>query len=145
MSSEANVTVPKWFWLVAALALLWYLMDMSGFFMRTLMLPDMLKGMPDEQHSLYLNMPAWVNVVFAAEVFGGVLASLCLLFKKRWALFLYIVSIAGVLLQTLYIYFLSEAISLMGAAAIVMPLIAVIIGTSMICFSKFAISKGWIS
>lgn len=145
MNTEIESQVPKWFWAVATLALLWYLMDMSAFFMRTLMLQDMLKEMPNEQQNLYLSMPSWVNVVFAAEVFGGVLASLCLLLKRRWALILYCISIAGVLLQTFYVYFLSDAISVMGTAAIAMPLVAIVIGTGMIFFTKSAISKAWIA
>lgn len=145
MNTEIKTSVPKWFWVVSTLALLWYLMDMSAFFMRTLMLQDMLKQMPNVQQNLYLSMPSWVNMVFAAEVFGGVLGSLCLLLKKRWALILYGISIAGVLLQTCYVYFLSDAISVMGTAAIAMPLVAIIIGTVMIFFTKSAISKAWIA
>ncbi|MBL4671182.1 MAG: hypothetical protein JKX81_02890 [Arenicella sp.] len=145
MNTEIKTSVPKWFWLVAILALLWYLMDMYAFFMRTLMLQDMLKELPDGQQGLYLSMPSWVNMVFAAEVFGGVLGSLCLLIKKRWALILYCISIVGVLAQTCYVYFFSEAIKVMGTAAIVMPLVAISIGTCLIIFTRSAISKTWVN
>ncbi|MBX2848996.1 MAG: hypothetical protein KTR16_11795 [Acidiferrobacterales bacterium] len=145
MHTEINTYVPKWFWAIAVIALLWYLMDMSAFFMRTLMLQDMLQKMPDQQQALYSSMPSWVNIVFAAEVFGGVFGSLCLLFKKRWALILYCISIVGVLLQTCYVYFLSESISVMGTPAIVMPLVAIFIGISMILVTRKALSKSWIN
>ncbi len=144
MIAETNTTVPKWFWVVTILALLWYLMDMSAFIMRVFMLETMLNGMPEVQQGLYLNMPVWVNLVFAAEVFGGVLGSVCLLLKKRWALVLFSISIVGVILQTSYVYFLSEAINIMGTPAIVMPLVAVCIGAGLIVFTKSAISKDWI-
>lgn len=145
MNNEINNSIPKWFWVISILALLWYLMDMSAYVMRTFMLQDMIINMPEEQQRLYITMPSWVNAVFAAEVFGGLFGSLCLLLKRRFALTLYCISIVGVLLQTTYLYFLSDAIQVMGTAAIIMPLIAIMIGVGMIAFSKYAISKNWIS
>ena len=137
-----KASVPVWFWIISILALLWYLMDMSAFVMRVFMLDEMLKTMPEKQQQLYQTMPQWVNIVFAAEVFGGVLGSISLLFKKKWALPLLYISIIGVLCQTFYIYFLSDAIKLMGFPAIMMPLVAMGIGIVMILYSKSAIKKG---
>lgn len=109
------------------------------------MLEEMLKDMSDQQQSLYMNMPSWITIVFAAEVFGGVLASICLLLKKRFALFLYCISIVGVLLQTCYVYFLSEAVKVMGMSAIIMPIVAMLVGACMIVFTRSAISRSWIT
>lgn len=145
MRNEEKKPVPTWFWVIASLALLWFLMDMSAFFMRTFMLEEMLKDMSDQQQSLYMNMPSWITIVFAAEVFGGVLASICLLLKKRFALFLYCISIVGVLLQTCYVYFLSEAVKVMGMSAIIMPIVAMLVGACMIVFTRSAISRSWIT
>ena len=89
-------------------------------------------------------MPLWVNIVFAGEVFGGTLGSVGLLLRKKWALPLFAVSILGVLSQTIHIYFRSDAISVMGAPAVVMPLVAILIGVGMIVLTKSAIAKGWL-
>lgn len=139
-----TVKVPVWFWIVSILALLWFLMDVSAFVMRVFMLDSMGSEMPEAHRNLYLAMPAWVNVVFALEVFGGLFGSVSLIVKKKWALNCFIISIIGVLAQTIYVYFLSEAISVMGIQAVVMPLIAIIIGTGLIYFSTLAIAKQWI-
>jgi hypothetical protein len=144
-TQKSNTTSPPaWFWVVSAVALLWYLMDTSAFFMRVLMLDDFIKGMPENQQDLYLDMPLWVNVVFAGEVFCGALGSIGLLFRKRWALPLFVGSILGVLSQTFHVYFLSDAISTMGIPAVAMPLLAILIGVGMIGLAKSAISKGWL-
>lgn len=126
-------SLPAWFWMISSIALFWYLMDTSSFFMRVFATDYVIN-----------NMPLWVNVVFAAEVFGGLLGSLGLLFRKKWALSFFIISILGVLAQTSHIYFFSDAISTMGTPAIVMPLIAIIIGAGLIILAKFATSKGWL-
>lgn len=137
-------SVPFWFWLISSIALLWYLMDMSAFFMRVLITNETLLAMSENQRLHIQNIPSWVNFVFAFEVFGGVFGSIGLLLKKKWALPLFIASILGVLSQTFHIYVLSDAISTVGMPAIVMPLVAISIGVGMIVFAKSAISKHWL-
>lgn len=142
--SSGKTRPPVWFWVISIIPLLWYLMDMSAFFMRVFMTDDVIKAMPDNQQHLYRNMPLWVNIVFAGEVFGGALGCVGLLLRKKWAWPLFVVSILGVLSQTFYIYFLSDAISTMGTPAVVMPLLAILIGIGMIVLTKSAISKRWL-
>lgn len=139
-----KASAPAWFRVIAVVALLWFLMDISAFFMRVLMSEDGINAMPANQQHLYRNMPLWVNIVFAGEVFGGTLGSVGLLLRKKWALPLFAVSILGVLSQTIHIYFRSDAISVMGAPAVVMPLVAILIGVGMIVLTKSAIAKGWL-
>lgn len=142
--STNTTKLPIWFWIIPVLALFWFLMDMAGFYSRVFMLDQFVDRMPKEQHDLYANMPIWVNVVFALEVFGGLMGSLALLSKKKWAFILFCLSMIGVLSQTSYVWFVSDAITAMGKPAIVMPLVALAIGVVMIVFSRFGINKGWL-
>lgn len=77
-------------------------------------------------------------------MFGGTLGCIGLLLRKKWALPLFIVSILGVLSQTSHIFFLTDAVSTMGAPAVVMPLVAILIGVAMIVLARSANSKGWL-
>ncbi len=142
--SSCKTSPPVWFWVISVVALLWYLMDTSAFFMRLFMTDDAIMAMPENQQHLFQNIPLWVNIVFACEVFGGTLGCIALLLRKNWALLLFVISIIGVLAQTSNIWFLTDAISAMGAPAIVMPLVAIIIGAAMIVLAKSAIPKGWL-
>ncbi len=142
--SSDKTSPPVWFWVISIIALLWYLMDMSAFFMRVFMTDDAIKAMPENQQHLYQNIPLWVNIVFACEVFGGTLGCIGLLLRKKRALPLFAVSILGVLGQTSNIWFLTDAVSAIGAPAVVMPLVAILIGVGMIFLAKSAISKGWL-
>jgi len=114
-------------------------MDASAFYMRV------SGAIPEAQRELYTNMPSWVNIVFAAEVFGGLLGCIGLLLKKRWAIWLLVLSLIGTLCQTAYIFFLSDAISIMGTPAIVMPLVAIAIICGLIAFAIVAAGKHWIA
>ena len=142
--SSDTASPPVWFWVISIVALLWYLMDTSAFFMRVLMTEEAIKAMPENQQHLYRDMPLWVNIVFACEAFGGTLGCIAILLKKKWALPLFTISILGTLAQTSNIWFLTDAISAMGAPAIVMPLVAIIIAVAMILFAKVAITKDWL-
>ncbi len=144
MEGSDKTSPPVWFWVISIVALLWYLMDISAFFMRVFMTDDAIKAMPENQQHFFQNIPLWVNIVFACEVFGGTLGSAALLLRKKWALLVFVVSILGVLSQTSHIWFLTDAVSAMGAPAVVMPLLAILIGIGMIVLAKSAISKGWL-
>lgn len=135
---------PIWYWVASIIGLLWFLMDLSAFFMRVLMTEEGIQAMPENQQHLHRDMPSWVNFVFAFEVFGGTLGCICLLLRKSWALPSLTVSLVGVLSQTFYIYFLSDAIDSMGAPAIIMPLLAIAICATMILLAKAAKSKQWL-
>jgi len=108
------------------------------------MTEDGINSMPENQQHMYRDIPLWVNIVFACEVFGGTVGSIALFLKKQWALPLFIISILGTLAQTSNIWFLTDAISVMGAPAIVMPMVAIVIAATIIFFTRFAISKTWL-
>ena len=139
-----NIKVPFWYWILSILALLWFFMDMAGFYSRVFMLDQIADKMPAAQLALYKAMPSWVNVVYGLEVFGGLMGSLALLSKKKWAFIMFMISIMGVLSQTVYVWFISDAIDVVGQPAIVMPLVSIVIGVILVVFSRYAISKNWI-
>lgn len=136
--------VPKWFWFISIVGLLWFTMDASAFYMRVFMAESSMANMPQSQQLLYRNIPSWVNMVFALEVFGGLFGCIGLLLGKNWAFPLFIISMIGVVCQSLYVWFLSDAINVIGMVAVLMPLLAVVIGIVMIVFSKLSIARGWL-
>ena len=144
MEPSSRKSPPVWFWVISVIALLWFLMDIWAFYMRVFMTEDAIGAMPENQRHLYQNMPPWVTIVFALEVFGGALGCQLLLLRKKWALPLFVVSFLGVISQTAHIFFFSDAISIMGAPAVMMPLLAILIGAGMIILTKSAISRSWL-
>jgi len=45
MESSDKPSPPVWFWVTSIIALLWYLMDVSAFFMRVLMTEEAINAM----------------------------------------------------------------------------------------------------
>ena len=141
---STKTKLPIWFWIISVLSLLWFFMDMAGFYSRVFMLDQLADKLPEAQLALYKAMPSWVNVVYGLEVFGGLMGSIALLSKKKWAFILFCISIMGVLSQSVYVWFLSDAIEVMGQPAIVMPIVGIVIGVVMVVFSRAGISKNWL-
>jgi len=136
--------LPIWFWIISVLSLLWFFMDMAGFYSRVFMLEQIADKMSETQLALYQVIPSWVNVVYGLKVFGGLMGSLALLSRKKWAFIMFLISIMGGLSQTVYVWFISDAIDVMGRPAIVMPAIGIVIGVVMVVASRYTITKNWI-
>lgn len=139
--NSTTTKLPIWFWIISVLALLYFLMDSMMLYSRIFMLDQL----PARQQGLYSVMPAWVDVVHGLEVFGGMMGALALLSRKKWAFILFCVSLMGVLAQSSYLWFVSDAISVMGNPAIFMPMVGIVFGVIMIMVSRSAISKNWIT
>lgn len=143
-SSHNHTGIPKWFWIVSILALLWNLMGLLAFFAQVFMTEEMLAELPAEQQELYRNMPAWVNIAFAVATFGGVIGCIGLLLRKSWAWLLFVISLIGVVAQNGYAWFFTDSLAVLGPQVVVMPILIILIGIGLILFAKSSIKKGWL-
>jgi len=135
---------PVWFWIVAALALLWNLAGVMNYLSQAFATPEMLKAMPEHQRTYMANTPSWVIGCFATAVWGGTIASILLLLRKKLAYLIFVVSFIGVLGQVTHSLILSNAIAVYGPTGIILPVLIVLIGLSLIFLSKRSIASQWL-
>lgn len=140
-----KVKVPVWFRIVAILFLLWNIMGLFSFFSMTFISDEALSALPENERALYGEYPAWTKVLFAIAVAGGFLASLGVLFRKRWAMILAVISLIAVVIQMIHNVFFTSSIDVYGfAQAVTMPILVVIFGVFLIWFISFGIKKHWL-
>ena len=144
-TQSTNSSVPIWFWVVSIVALLWNLLGVMAFFGQVMMPPEMLEAMPQAQRSLFENMPAWAYAGFAAGVFGGALGCIALLIRQKWARILFIISLAGVIIQNINAFFVQDSYSVFGPGGTVMVLLVIVVAIVLIWFSGYARDKGWLN
>jgi len=90
-------------------------------------------------------LPSWYAIVFGIAVFTGLLGCLLLLMRKKAAISLYFISLLAVLLQMGYWIFATDVIDVMGAQAIIMPLVVIAICIFLYFYSKGAKQRGWLN
>lgn len=145
MNEDTTTRPPKMFYGISGAALIWNLLGVWAYIAQVTMSQEALAALPDAERALYENMPAWATGAFAVAVFAGAIGSLLLLLRKALALPVLIVSMAGVLIQMVHNFLLSDALEVMGPASAIGPVIVVIIGAYLIWFANDAKGKGWIS
>lgn len=135
---------PIWFWVITVLTLVWNIMGVMAYLGQAYMPTEALTVLPQNEQDFYNNMPAWVTAAFAIAVFSGTLGCIALIFRKKWAYSLFIISIIGVIGQTTYNLFIQDYVELSGVR-IIMPIMIIVIGVFLIWFSNYSQKKGWLS
>ncbi|MFT7686690.1 MAG: accessory gene regulator protein AgrB [Candidatus Azotimanducaceae bacterium] len=136
--------LPKWFWIVCGLALLWNLLGLGAFLAQIMMSADALAQLPQAEQDIYSSTPAWANIAFGCAVVGGVLGCLALLLKRAIAFPILIISLLGVVVQMSHAFLLSEAFEVYGPGSVVMPILVLLMAIALVWFSNNARSKSWI-
>ena len=143
--NNLKIKVPIWFWAIAIIFLLWNIMGVLSFLMHTLTPGEALSLMPLEERELYDSYPAWATVLFAIGVFCGLIGSLGLLFRKKWAKPIFTLSLIAVIIQMTHNVFFTNTVEVYGTTqAVTIPLIVVVLSLLAVLFSNSTIKKNWL-
>ena len=130
------------FWVISVIALLWNLMGVGAYLGQALMTDEMKKMIPEDQLTILENTPIWATAAFAIAVWFGVLGAVLLLFRKKIAKMVFLISLLGVLVQLIYNIFMTNAIEAFGVSSIIQPLVTVSISVFLVWFANNNIEKG---
>ena len=144
MASESLTTVPRGFWIVSGLFLVWNLLGVFAFVMQTTMSEEALAALPEAQRNLHLSTPAWATGAFGVAVFGGTLGCVLLLIRKAWAVPVLVFSLVGVATQMFHAFFLSPALEVLGVGGLVMPVVVTAGAIFLIAYAGRARRRHWI-
>ncbi|MCK5776912.1 MAG: hypothetical protein KAH25_12075 [Bacteroidales bacterium] len=138
--------IPIWFWIVAIFFLLWNLMGVYSFFVHIFISADDLAKLPPQERELYGDYPLWTSIVFALAVFGGLLGSIGLVMKRRWAKTAFIISLLAIIPQMIHNVFFTKSMEVYGPGqAATMPIMVVVLGVFLVWFSAYGIKKSWLT
>ena len=140
----STTKLPVWFWVIGIVGLLWNLLGVTAYLGEAYMPAETLAELSQGDQDYFANRPAWVTAAYAIAVFAGALGCVALLLRKRWAVTLFMVSFAAVLIQQIYNFFIQDYIELSGAR-LVWPIIILIVAALLYWYSKGAREKAWIS
>ncbi len=144
MSDVIGTRPPAWFWVLAILGLLWELFGVAMYLMHVGVLPD-TQEMSDAERSLMESSPTWVTGLFAIGVFAGAVGALALVFRRRWARPLLILSLIAVVLQFGGWLLMTDAVAVVGPTVFVMPAIVMAVAVLLVWAATIGARRGWLS
>ena len=139
--NSSNIKPSTRYWLVVILSFLWYAVGVFNYLAQAYMTDETLVSFPDEVQLYYTNLPAWVTAAFALAVFGGLLGSVGLFLRKKWASFLFLGYFFAIVAQQFNSFFVQDFIEINIEKAI-MPLLVLIIALYMIYYSRKSETEG---
>jgi len=145
MPEESSGSLPKSFYWIAAVALIWNLLGVGAYLSQVTMSPEALNALPEAERALYENVPAWATAAFAIAVFGGAVGCLLLLLKKALATPVLIASLLGVVVQMYHAFFVANSIEVYGPGGMIMPTMVIVIAVFLVWYSMSAKKRGRIS
>jgi len=136
---------PRWFTIVAVVALLWNLLGCFAFASDLRVTAEDVARMAPAQQALYHARPAWAVAATALAVFGGALGCIGLLMRRRLALPLFVLSLVGILVQDFGLFVLVDGIALAGPVALVLQGLVLAIAIGLIVLARTASARGWLA
>ncbi len=111
MTTTAKSKTPWHLWTVGIVGVLWNAFGCYDYFMSNTAGEPYFRqmGMTDAQIAHYNAMPAWMTGVWAIGVWGAMLGSLLLLARSKWAVEVFMASLAAYVLSLVYAYAISPA------------------------------------
>lgn len=130
---------PVWYWIVGVVALIWNAMGVNAYLQQAYNTESYRNMYSKEQLEIAANLPSFVTAAFALAVFGGALGSLLLLFRKKFAVTLFYVSLIAVMIQMGYLLINGYA------SSIPMTIMIILFAVIFAWFSKYSASKGYLN
>jgi hypothetical protein len=137
-------TVPIWYWLIAAVAVLWNLMGCAALAMELFAQEAMMESMTEPQKAWARSIPVWIYFVYAVAVGAGVAGSIGLCLRSGWSVWLFAISLVAVLIQMVHTMLIAGGLAVMGPGGAIMPGLVIVLAAFLLWFSWLARNKGWI-
>jgi hypothetical protein len=138
-------TIPKWFYVVTIIALLWNLLGAAAVGMNLFITPEQLAQLPEQQKVMHEATPSWTVLASIIAVVAGTIGCLALLAKKVLAEHILIVSVIALVIQDIGIFIVVDGVGLAGISALIMQTMVFIIGCALVLLAKKAKREGWLS
>ena len=143
MNQETKSSVPRWYWVIAAVALLWNLMGCAFFAIEIFAQEAAMESMTQAQKEWARSIPRWIYFVYGVAVTTGVAGSIGLFLRKNWTIATFAICLAAVTVQMVYTMLIGGGLQVMGPSGLVMPSMVIGIAAALLWFSWFARSRGW--
>lgn len=141
MAEAVSTRVPGWYWAAAGIGLLWNIFGVINYLHSAGMFGDPIASLNEAQRAAAASIPAAITAAFAIGTFAGVIGSLGLLLRKRWAWPVLLISLIALVVLEGWIVFLSGHLDAFGPA---IPIAVTLGALSLAWLANLARQRGWL-
>lgn len=134
------------FWVAGGAFVLWNLFGCGMFYLdQTMSDAAYTESYSQAMTDLRDQYPLWATIAYAVAVFGGLVASVLFLLRKRAATTLFIVSLVAAIISFIWGFITPEYKAAAGSAFWVMPVIVTALGAFEVWYSRKQVAAGLLS
>ena len=138
--NETEESIHWSFWVIGVVALIWNALGSVNFFVQ--MDPDVISAYRESERAIIVGRPLWATTGFATAVLGGLAGSILLLLRRSVAMYLFVASLAGVIITM--IHALGAQIDFGPGEIVGIILLPLALAAFLIWYSKYSTGRGWI-
>ena len=134
--------IPRHLWIVAIIAVLWNAIGAFDYAATQLRLDFYMSQFTPEQLEYFYGFPAWAVASWAIAVWSSLIASLGLLLRKSWAVGLFALALAAMVITFLYNFVLSDGLSMLGTGGVIFTAVIWAIAIFLFFYSRAMARRG---
>lgn len=135
---------PWHIWVVGIAALFWNMGGAVDYIMVQFQVQSYMAMMTEGQRQMFTDYPAWFSAAWAFGVWGAVVGSLLLMLKNRLAVFSYGISLAGLIVASVWSFGLADppAHEVMGPMQAVFSAAIFVVLALLVLYSRWLHKRG---
>jgi hypothetical protein len=133
---------PMKFYVVAVVALVWNLVGAFDYVMTQTKNPAYMGQFSPEQLEYFYGFPAWFTAFWALAVWGGVLAAVLLLMRRKLAVTVFLISFLCMVVTSIYSYGLKGGAEIMGPTGLFFSVVIFVVALGLFLYSRKMARKG---
>jgi hypothetical protein len=141
-TTPASSNAPWHLWLVGVIALAWNAFGAYDYLATMIPIESYLARFTPEQRAFFDGYPVWATSAWAIAIWGSVLGSLALLFRSRWAVWLFGVVLVAMVVSYIYTLLLSNGLEIMGPGALVFTIVIFVVAIGLLLYSRAMATRG---
>jgi hypothetical protein len=140
-TAAGGANPPIWYWIAAVAALLFECLGCYFYLAEVRLTPEQIATLPLDQAQMLSARPDWYYAAFAVAVWVGLVGTIGLLLRRRWAVPLLLASLIAVVVQFSAIFIVPGGVS---SDALLGPILVIVICYGIYMLGRLAKRHGWL-
>ncbi len=133
---------PVHLWIVGVLSLLWNAMGAFDYLATQLELEFYMGQFSEEQLAYFYGFPAWAVAGWAFGVWAALAGSIGLLLRRGWAVWAFAISLAGMVVSSVYTLVLTDGAAMMGAGGVAFTVVIWVVAIFLLLYARAQAKRG---